>query len=590
MIIEQNIVDDIINRSDIVVIVGKLLTLKKSGVNYFACCPFHKEKTASLSINTHKQFFYCFGCHESGNVITFLMRYHGYDFITTVKQLASDCGVTIPNNTKQSIEDFDKEKIHKISLHAIMNKATSYYLDNLQNSKLAINYLNHRHLSAAIIDKFSIGYAINNFNSLKTVFNDNNANMQLLLDCGLIVQNNDNKTQFFDRFRHRIMFPIRDIKGQVIAFGGRSIDEDIKPKYLNSPETTIFNKSIELYGLFEANQAIRKHNYVIMVEGYIDVLTLVNKGIDNVVAIMGTAISALHIKKLFSLCDDIYYCFDGDSAGYNASWNALEKSLPIITDTKVVHFVFLPDNMDPDDYIHSYSASKLLHLILNKSINVSKYLFDKLLLSIDINSSEGKAKLISLIKPYLIQITAPTYLTILKQQLASLVQLDYITVDDILNDRFTTNNHSNNIASSKPNNLYKQYRPHRHSLVEKINPLLLNKIKIVIFAVIYNIDWIKQYKLPDNIDHYSLVIQDMIALLDFINHNYDKQHTISMNHIMQIINIHYSSLNYIVNNHNSYKFITCSTKEHLYILLDEILTNNIDKKIILAKKIFMKNV
>lgn len=523
MNIDQNTIDEVIRKSDIVDIIGKYLKLKRSGSNYFACCPFHKEKSASFSINVNKQFFHCFGCGESGNVITFIMKHNGLDFVNAVKSLASISGVIIPENTtKISKEEIQQKKQHQTSLADTIKQTTQYYQNNLVNSSIASHYLTNRGLSNAIVQQFILGYAPNIPNPLASLFKDYATN-KFLIDSGLVIQHESGRV--FDRFRDRIMFPIRNIKGEVIAFGGRIIAHG-EPKYLNSPETELFNKSQELYGLFEAQRQIRDKKQVIVVEGYMDVIAMFQFGLDNVVATMGTAATEEQIKKLFRLCDDIYYCFDGDTAGHKAAWRALERSISHVTDNKAIHFIFLPDEEDPDSFLRKQGVEEFNYYKQNHSLSMSNFLLKQLSSEVNITTNEGKAKLVSLAKPFIEKVTATALQVMLKKQLAALVELEPNVLESILNNRSRYAFYTHKLNPATP--------------INKTKMPVLNSIELIISNAIKHVDWVINYKLPDSIENYTREIQELILLLDFINHNYDDE-TIELKQVKQ--NFEFLSLN-----------------------------------------------
>lgn len=434
MQIPQSVIDNVVERADIVDVIGKHLKLKRSGANYFACCPFHNEKTPSFSVSSVKQIYHCFGCGESGNSISFIMKHLGLDFISALKNLADQYGVVIPDDNNQSHlskEQKEQYKQYKLDIHETIAKSVAYYSKQLTTSNYAQHYLQNRGLSDQIINLFELGYAPNSFTNLANVFADYAKN-EFLTASGLVVQTEEGKR--YDRFRERIIFPIKNIKGEVIGFGGRIITKG-EPKYLNSPETELFNKSKELYGLFEARKSIRELNQVIVVEGYMDVIALNQYGIANVVATMGTAITEEHIKQLFRMCDNICYAFDGDNAGKKAAWRALERSLSHVTDLKAANFLFLPENHDPDSYIRQYGINEFKDKLTRSRVGVITFLLNQLVAEVAINTDEGKARLISMVKPYLEQIKAIALVVILKKQLAAIVDLEPSVVESILNNR-----------------------------------------------------------------------------------------------------------------------------------------------------------
>lgn len=433
MQIPQSSIDEIVARADIVDVISKHLKVKRSGQNYFACCPFHNEKSASFSISPSKQIYHCFGCGEGGNSINFIMKYLGLDFVSAVKSLASQYGVLLPeeNNTPYSKEIVKQKKQHKIDLDHVMMNSLQFYRKQLANSSYARHYLENRGLTANIINQFELGFAPNNFQNLQQVFSDYTTN-QFMLDSGLTLDSENGKR--YDRFRDRIMFPIKNIQGNIIGFGGRILVKG-EPKYLNSPETELFNKSKELYGLYEAKKTIRDDNQAIVVEGYMDVIALHQYGVSNAVATMGTAATEEHIKQLFRLGDSICYAFDGDNAGKKAAWRALERSISLITDIKSVSFLFLPDEHDPDSYIRQYGVGNFKEKTKTSSVGVITFLLNQLASQVDLQQDEGKARLISLVKPYLEQIKAVALQVILKKQLSNMVDLDPNAVESILNNR-----------------------------------------------------------------------------------------------------------------------------------------------------------
>jgi len=523
MQIDQNVIDEIIHRADIVDVIGRGIKLKRSGNNYFACCPFHKEKTASFSINAKEQYFHCFGCGESGNVITYVMKYNGLDFVETLKSLASTYGVHIPDNApKKSKAEIEAQKIRQLTLRETINKTVEFYQQNLKSSSIAMAYLKNRGLTQTIIDKFLLGHVPNQSNALTQIFPDYKSNT-FLQDAGLVVDNG----KLYDRFRDRVMFPIRNVKGDVIAFGGRITGKG-EPKYLNSPETTLFNKSNELYGLYESQRQISDKNFAIVVEGYMDVIALFQFGIDNVVATMGTAATEEHVKKLFRICDDIYYCFDGDSAGQKAAWRALERSIPLVTDTKAVHFLFLPKEHDPDSFIRQYGVDAFKAQTKEHALSLSGFLLKQLSSSVSLNHEEGKARLISLAKPYIAQVKATALAVMLKKQLANLVELTPDVVESILNNRSRYAFYNN-----KWNKAY--------TTEKVVAPVPFNLLDLIISSAKEHIDWVTNYLLPDNIEHYSRDIQELVLFLDYVGNHYSPNDTVQIDEVCS--NIEFTALN-----------------------------------------------
>ncbi|HMT03252.1 MAG TPA: toprim domain-containing protein, partial [Burkholderiales bacterium] len=388
-----------------------------------------------------------------------------------------------------------------------------------------------------------------------------------LIDSGLVIKNEANK--IYDRFRGRIIFPIRNTKGDVIAFGGRVINNS-EPKYLNSPETVLFNKSQELYGLFEGQKSIRSKNQVIIVEGYMDVIALNQFGINNVVATMGTAITDEHIKKLFRLCDNIYYAFDGDNAGRKAAWRALERSIANITDTKASYFLFFPKEHDPDSFIRNKGANEFINQLNNNSVPLSSFLLNQLSSEVNINTEEGKARLISLAKPFLEQTKAIALQVILKKQLAKIVELETNVLESILNNRsryaFYNNQWKNN-----------------SQLPVKENIIKINLVEIIIRHALHNISWVIKYKLPENINFHSQEIQELALIIDFIHNNYNINDNIELIKITEYVNSHTLDLENIYNNNN----IINLTEEEFRQTLDNLFGLSA-RKVVKIPKIPMK--
>ena len=512
MQISQQSIDDVISRADIVDVISKHLKVTKSGQNYFASCPFHNEKSASFSISPAKQIFHCFGCGESGNSITFMMKYLGLDFVNAVKTLADNYNVYIPQETHYTPQDKaeqQKKKQHKLDINETINKAVRYYAQQLIKSSLASHYVEARGLNKQTIAKFELGFAPSGFQNLASEFTDYLTN-QLLIESGLILESDFGKR--YDRFRDRIIYPIKNIKGEPIGFGGRIIVKG-EPKYLNSPETILFNKSQELYGLFEAAKSIRDLNQVIVVEGYMDVIILYQYGITNAVATMGTAVTEEHIKQLFRMCDNICYAFDGDNAGKKAAWRALERSVGLVTDTKAVNFLFLPNEHDPDSYVREFGADSFIQKVKNGSIGVINFLLNQLVNEVQINTDEGKARLISLVKPYLEQIKALALQVILKKQLASMVDLEPNVIESILNNRTRFA-----FYNRKLNNINNAYTSHG-----KKTPLDIKLLENILLALFNNPKLAREFPMPDNevLQNLDDQVISLFRLIDYFEVNYD---------------------------------------------------------------------
>jgi DNA primase len=422
--IPQDFIQQLLARVDIVDVVDRRVKLKKAGQNYSACCPFHSEKTPSFSVSPTKQFYHCFGCGAHGTAISFLMEYNGMGFREAVQELAEGVGMTLPveANREQSLE---KARV-SASLAEVMSAAMQFYRRALKDSPAAIDYLKSRGLTGEIAAKYALGYAPDAWQGLKGAVEDYTSSA--LKDCGLVVDSDEGRR--YDRFRDRVMFPILDQRGSVIGFGGRVIGNG-EPKYLNSPETPLFEKGRELYGLFHARRAIRDYSTVIVVEGYMDVVALAQAGVENVVATLGTATTPMHVEKLLTLADNLVFCFDGDKAGQRAAWRALEQTLPIVRDGKDVRFLFLPAEDDPDTFVRRLGKDAFLAEVKNAK-PLSLFLLDELRTQVDAASDEGRARLMTLAKPLIGQVRAPALALMLRRKLADEIGLSVIEIERVV--------------------------------------------------------------------------------------------------------------------------------------------------------------
>ena len=366
--IPSDFIDELLSKVDIVDIIDEQVPLKKGGANYMACCPFHKEKTPSFSVSPTKQFYHCFSCGAHGSAIGFVMEHQGLSFPEAVQFLADRVGMAVPKVRGQSDnpEVRAERKKKQQTLEETTAAAADFYAQQLKFNPAAKAYLDKRGLSAEVIAHYGLGYAPDGWQPLAQVFQPypNTA----LVDTGMVI---DNEGKHYDRFRHRIMFPIRNPRGQVIGFGGRVLD-DSKPKYLNSPDTPLFDKGKNLYGLYEGRAAVKEAGRILVVEGYMDVVALAQFGVGYGVAALGTATTAEHVKILMRQADSIYFCFDGDSAGRKAAWRALENALPQLKDDKSLHFLFLPEEHDPDSYIRAHGKAQFEDALLNQSKPLSE--------------------------------------------------------------------------------------------------------------------------------------------------------------------------------------------------------------------------
>jgi len=388
-------------------VIERFVPLKKGGANFMACCPFHSEKTPSFTVSPSKQFYHCFGCGAHGNAISFLMEYQGLGYVEAVRDLAESAGVKMPE-----FEPRAKKSEAGPDLYAILERACVYYRERLKTAPRAVEYLKSRGLTGKIAARFGIGYAPEGWQNLESVFPDYSD--KALKDAGLVIDGEGGRR--YDRFRDRIIFPILNQRGSVIGFGGRVLaasktsDEEEAassgPKYLNSPETPLFEKGRELYGLAQARQAIRAASRVIVVEGYMDVVALAQHGIEYAVATLGTATSAAHVQKLLRQTDEVVFCFDGDAAGRKAAWQALEVSLAHLADGKTVRFLFLPAEHDPDSFVRERGAEALEREI-SEARPLSEFLIDELKGSVDLGTAEGRSRLLHEAKPLLQKVSAP---------------------------------------------------------------------------------------------------------------------------------------------------------------------------------------
>jgi DNA primase len=416
--IPQDFIQSLLGRVDIVDVVDRYVKLKKAGANFSACCPFHNEKTPSFTVSPSKQFYHCFGCGAHGNAIGFLMEYSGLAYPEAIRSLAETVGMPVPETRGPARPGAAEAP----ALTARMMEALSFYRAELKKSKVAIEYLKGRGLSGEIAARYGLGYAPDGWQNLEAVFTDYAT--AALRDTGLVIDSEpegEKKSRRYDRFRDRVMFPILDARGNVIGFGGRVIGEG-EPKYLNSPETPLFEKGRELYGLYQARRAIREKNHVIVVEGYMDVVALAQHGVENAVATLGTSTTPMHVAKLLKLADNVVFCFDGDAAGRKAAWRALEVSLPELADGKVVSFLFLPPEDDPDTYVRRLGKEGFENA-LAQAKPLSQFLFAELVSRVDMATEEGRASFVAHARPLVTQVQAPALGAMLRKRLAELARL-----------------------------------------------------------------------------------------------------------------------------------------------------------------------
>jgi DNA primase len=416
--IPQHFIDELLARIDIVDIVDAYVPLKKAGRNHQACCPFHDEKTPSFTVSQQKQFYHCFGCGANGTAISFLMEYLHMDFIEAIEDLASRAGVEIPRDAIQASNTNNQSS----ELYELMEIATAYYSKQLRNHPKAdsvISYLKGRGISGEIAAEYELGFAPPGWDNLLSELGGSDESQKRLLKIGAIIEND--RGGYYDRFRERLTFPIRDQRGRAIGMGGRVLGDD-KPKYLNSPETPIFHKGRELYGLYQARKALKDVDSLIVVEGYMDVIALAQFGIRNAVASLGTAATPEHMEKMFRVTNKIVFCFDGDEAGNKAAWRGLENSLPLLKDDKQVYFMFLPEGEDPDTFVRN--KGKEAFLDTNLQTPLSEYLFSYLSKDKDLKSLESQASMAKITLPFIGKLsTAPALTSVLLRKLSDITNI-----------------------------------------------------------------------------------------------------------------------------------------------------------------------
>lgn len=394
--IPRSFIDDLVARTDIVELINSRVKLKKAGRDYQACCPFHHEKSPSFTVSQSKQFYHCFGCGVHGNVISFLMEYDKLEFPEAIEELAALHGLEVPRENVIN-RDGKPQASYKTrrNLYELLDLVAKFYQQQLTQDSASQAYLQQRGLSPEIIDRFEIGFSPNAMDAVLRRFGNNPEEVQKLLDTGMLSKND--RGNVYDRFRNRVMFPIRDKRGRVIAFGGRVLGDE-KPKYLNSPESATYHKGNELYGLYQALQHNENPEFLFVVEGYMDVVALAQFGVNNAVASLGTATTGEQIQLMFRATEQVICCYDGDRAGRDAAWRALENALPYLHDGRQLKFIFLPDGEDPDTFIRS-QGKEGFERYLEKAQTLSEFLFDSLLSQVDLSTKEGASKLASLAIP-----------------------------------------------------------------------------------------------------------------------------------------------------------------------------------------------
>jgi len=429
-LIPQHFIDDLLTRVDIVDIVDSSVTLKKAGRDFKACCPFHDEKTPSFTVSQNKQFYHCFGCGAHGTAISFLMDYSGLDFIEAVEELASRAGVEVPREQA----DFSKTKDNS-ELYELMELVVRHFCRQLRESPeshRAVDYLKQRGLSDELAKEFELGFAPPGWGILLNALGTSDAAKQRLAQIGMILEKDNGG--YYDRFRDRIIFPIRDQRGRAIGFGGRVFDDSL-PKYLNSPETPIFHKGRELYGLFQARHQLKDMERIYIVEGYMDVLALAQHGIRNVVASLGTAVTENHLERLFRVCPQIIFCFDGDSAGQKAAWRSMEIALPLLKEGRQIHFMFMPEGEDPDTYVQKHGREKFEDV--NNYVPLSNYLIEKFKQETHLESREGMGQLVDGIVPMVGKLPTGALRELLIKDIAKLADMNIDSLKNLIDQKQT---------------------------------------------------------------------------------------------------------------------------------------------------------
>jgi DNA primase len=419
--IPRQFIDDLLVRVDIVDLIDSHLPLKKTGSNYLARCPFHSEKSPSFNVNRNRQIYHCFGCGASGNAISFLMNFNHLDFVEAVEDLSAFVGVDVPREAADKAEYSSKQDNSRI--YDALENASAFYAAQLRSpaGQKAIDYLKNRGVSGEVVQKYGLGFAPNSWDALP-----GRNEPKVLLDAGLLINRDDGKT--YDRFRNRLMFPIRDKRKRVIGFGGRVLDDSL-PKYLNSPETAVFSKGKELYGLSELLESNSRPKQILIVEGYMDVIALAQFGIDNAVAALGTATSKSHLDLLFRLCSELVFCFDGDSAGHQAAWKATETALPCLRDGRVVKIMLLPQTQDPDSLIRLEGITAFKERIDAAHV-LSDYFFEQTSKPINLHTVEGRSQLVATAKPQLEKIPRGFFRDMMLSRLEALSGIRFLKTDN----------------------------------------------------------------------------------------------------------------------------------------------------------------
>ena len=485
--IPQPFIDQVLNQTDIVDLINGYVELKSKGKEYTACCPFHGEKTPSFTVSPEKQFYHCFGCGAHGTAINFLMEHEGLQFIEAIEMLASRLGLEVTTESG-SYQKNDRNA----QLYQAIDAASQYYQKQLRNNQEAINYLKSRGITGDIANRFNIGYAPQGYDNINKQFGES-FSQDTLVNAGLLTKKSDSKV--YDKFRHRIMFPIKDTRGRAIAFGGRSIDDSM-PKYMNSPETELFHKGNTLYGIYEARQFLGKLKQLIIVEGYMDVIALAQHNFANCIATLGTATTSQNVKNLLRFTSDLIFCFDGDRAGQDAAWKALQQILPEFKDGINICFAFMPQGEDPDSLIRSMGETSFNEYI-NQAAPLSEYFFNKLIKDIDMTTADGRAKLANIAKPLLAKLPKTVFRDLMYKE---------------LNERVGTSIQVNSSITAHDNN------SHEHNKHQSNRSLKYTKTRLAIALLIRDPKLAHHALAIDELSHLQQVpgIDLLINLLEII--------------------------------------------------------------------------
>lgn len=505
--IPESFIQEVIQRTDIVELINSRVPLKKTGRNHSACCPFHNEKTPSFTVNADKQFFYCFGCNASGNAVTFLMEYDGIAFPQAIEVLAQQAGMEVPKE-EESREDKARRQ-HSNTLLELTQRADLYYRQQLRGAaerQAAVDYLKSRAISGEIAAKFGLGFAPPGYDNLMSHLSLNSEGLANAVSAGLLVKRDDSG-RIYDKFRHRIIFPIRNSRGETIAFGGRLLGEG-KPKYLNSPETPLFHKGRELYGLWEWRQSRDNSDSVFVVEGYMDVIALAQHQVPNVVATLGTATSEHHLRRLFQMVNRVVFCFDGDEAGRRAAWRALETALPALEDGKQALFLFLPEGEDPDSLVRTQGREGFL-VEAEQAMPLSEFLLTHLSEPYNLDTVDGRAALARAASPYLQQVRGDFYRHLLRRELAQRTRL---TEDEL--EVLIYQAPQQSISAQQPN-LPQQLVPNRKKLPTRFTSSqrtqTLTLAEQLIVVLINEPERTQQFPLPEELNKLDLPHIDLLS-------------------------------------------------------------------------------